>query len=238
MLYENPSTNEALKVVLEETYPELKESEDERIRKALIKLNKVPRREIFEAQGITKEQAIAWLEKQKEQNLIMAKSPQLKEQKPAECEPHNWPADKDNLIQKPVEWSEEDNKTRKNLMSLLANLRADRIKEDTYQKYYSWLKSLRHQPKPSTLPVVRTKEIDEQMFDDIIARFDGRHYKYEMLQAMKSWLIELRERLRWKPSQEQMGALKNAQYMMNQSGDYYDTTAIIDSLITDLQKLL
>ena len=35
-LYENPGTNEALKVVLEETYPELKESEDERIRKDLI----------------------------------------------------------------------------------------------------------------------------------------------------------------------------------------------------------
>ena len=34
-LYENPGTNEALKVVLEETYPELKES-DERIRKELI----------------------------------------------------------------------------------------------------------------------------------------------------------------------------------------------------------
>lgn len=47
-------------------HPELAESEDERIRDVLIKLLKVPRKEIFEHEGITKEQAIAYLEKQKD----------------------------------------------------------------------------------------------------------------------------------------------------------------------------
>ncbi len=47
-------------------FPELAESEDERIRKALVIMIKVPRKEIFEAQGITKEQALAYLEKPKE----------------------------------------------------------------------------------------------------------------------------------------------------------------------------
>ena len=46
--------------------PELAETEDERIRKALVIMMKVPRKEIFEAQGITKEQALAYLEKQKD----------------------------------------------------------------------------------------------------------------------------------------------------------------------------
>lgn len=49
------------------------------------------------------------------------------------------------------EWSEEDEKIRRNLMSLLATMRGDRITEETYQKYYPWLKSLRPQRgwKPS-----------------------------------------------------------------------------------------
>lgn len=59
--------NQKIREAFEVFAPELRESEDERIRKALITLTKVPRKEIFEAQGITKEQALAWLEKQKEQ---------------------------------------------------------------------------------------------------------------------------------------------------------------------------
>ena len=47
---------------------QLRESENERIRKALVIMMKVPRKEIFEAQGITKEQALAYLEKQKEKS--------------------------------------------------------------------------------------------------------------------------------------------------------------------------
>lgn len=50
---------------------------------------------------------------------------------------------------KPAEWSEEDEKMRSNLMSLLANMRGDRITEETYQKYYPWLKALRPSWKPS-----------------------------------------------------------------------------------------
>jgi hypothetical protein len=47
-----------------EIFPELKESKDEKIIKALYKMAKVPRKEIYEAEGITKEQALDWLEKQ------------------------------------------------------------------------------------------------------------------------------------------------------------------------------
>lgn len=48
-----------------------------------------------------------------------------------------------------AEWSEEDEKIRGNLMSLLATMRGDRITEETYQKYYPWLKSVRPSWKPS-----------------------------------------------------------------------------------------
>lgn len=46
--------------------------------------------------------------------------------------------------QKPVEWSEEDEKTKDNLISELSNLATRRlIKNETYSKYTTWLKSIR-----------------------------------------------------------------------------------------------
>lgn len=73
--------------ILEALAPELAESEDERIRKEL--------KEAFEAydiestwNGIPIRSIFAWLEKQKEQNLIMANSPQLKEQKQEKFPPY------------------------------------------------------------------------------------------------------------------------------------------------------
>ena len=54
-----------------------------------------------------------------------------------------------NLKPKP-EWSVEDYKTKRNLMSLLTNLRINgKITEETYQKYYPWFKSICPSWKPS-----------------------------------------------------------------------------------------
>ena len=54
---------------LEEIFPELKESEDERIRKNLIELfhDTVSNDEIFSDYGLDKTEVLAWLEKQGEQ---------------------------------------------------------------------------------------------------------------------------------------------------------------------------
>ena len=72
---------ELVKGVASTIFPELRESEDERIRKEL--------KEAFEAydiesmwNGIPIRSIFDWLERRKEQNLIMANSPQLKEQQP------------------------------------------------------------------------------------------------------------------------------------------------------------
>lgn len=72
-LYENPGTNEALKVVLEETYPELKESEDERIRKTLIHIVKGACDKYgikYKGDDITEEKLLAYLERQKDLAVI------------------------------------------------------------------------------------------------------------------------------------------------------------------------
>ena len=119
--------------------PELRESEDEQIVDWLYDMLK---RGIDGApkgcpDNPIAEKALAWLEKQKEQ-------------KPdTEICPHSIKSKSYSITGYPCEWSEEDDKIRRNLMSLLVNMRGDRITEETYQKYYPWLKSLRPGWKPT-----------------------------------------------------------------------------------------
>ena len=67
----------------------------------------------------------------------------------------------------------------------------------TARHFAQWQKEqmMKEAVEGTIFPTIRTKEIDEQMFDNIISRFNGEHFKYEMLQAMKRWLVELRKKL-------------------------------------------
>ena len=58
---------------LEKAFPELKESEDERIKKVVTLIIKGIRANVFEYKGISKEDVITWLEKQGEQNPTWSK---------------------------------------------------------------------------------------------------------------------------------------------------------------------
>jgi len=71
--------------IVEYIFPELKESEDEKIRKVLIRFHK----STIDIDGIKGNEIVSWLERQGEQNLIMANSPQLGEQKPFDYEDAN-----------------------------------------------------------------------------------------------------------------------------------------------------
>jgi len=114
-----------------------KESEDERMMGVIsLALTDVPE-ERFTSLGTTLKDCLAYLEKQKEHTLSIEEtelnSIAFLEQLGYTCIPEG--------RKKPIEWSEEDEKIRRNLMSLLVCMRGDRIKEETYQKYYPWLKS-------------------------------------------------------------------------------------------------
>ena len=64
------TANADQKYVLESIFPELSESEDERIRKVLIELSKeVAQEQFFTNRGTNLQNVIAWLEKQGKQNL-------------------------------------------------------------------------------------------------------------------------------------------------------------------------
>ena len=115
------SVNDETRSWLEGTFPELRESEDERIRKALYKMAKVPRKEIYEAEGITKEQALAYLEKQKE--IPMPNSTELLRM-----------------------WDEEDERILKGIYGKIDH---DQSYNVSKVDMLNWLKSLRPSWKPS-----------------------------------------------------------------------------------------
>ena len=114
---------------LEEIFPELKESEDERIRKAIVRLLTVASESyLIDATGFKKEQFLSYLEKQKEQKGANGNEKEI---------PNG---------QKPAVWSEED---EKHIEALI--LASDRCmgkwhccnEQCEISEHLDWLKSLR-----------------------------------------------------------------------------------------------
>ena len=67
--------HEALKEALETLIPELKESEDEKIRKVFLSF--IDNYLFWESEGLSKEKALAWLERQKELDKMIVVSPEV-----------------------------------------------------------------------------------------------------------------------------------------------------------------
>ena len=234
--------------IIEEIFPELKESGDERIRKFLhytFTVQYLAKDGLGKWHGEPVSNILAWIEKQGEQtnflpkiqvgdiftrneggelikisqlnmvakkhknqsgpNLIMAKSPQLGEQKPA--------------------WSEEDERI---YYSLLADIRTRQDgSTSTLEAYYNeqidWLKSLKDrvlsQPKQEenkgNLGGISSNwsEEDALRLEEVICMIEANGRWVRSDDAVKSvldWLKSLEDRYTWKPSEKQMEALKDA----------------------------
>lgn len=131
------------------------------------------------------------LEKQGEQNLIMAKSPQLGERKPT--------------------WSEEDEVMIKIFDSIIRYI-VEVVDKDVLERFgtkreelFSWLKSLKDRVQPKQ----EWSEEEEENFKKAIRvlKVNNFHHTADMLQEMKYKLIP-REKANWKPSDEQMKTLQ------------------------------
>jgi hypothetical protein len=158
--------------VIEEIFPELKESEDNRVRKWLIDTLK-GYHHLFEEGGVTKEDMLAWLEKQATPQMVEdaflkgcndTKKSLLKKQgkqksvgeeivEALRAEYKKGRAEVFAEMQK--KWSDEDEERIKNILSVLDVQvcwnGATGKKENPYQKEIDWLKSLkeRYTWKPS-----------------------------------------------------------------------------------------
>jgi hypothetical protein len=222
--------------ILESMFPQLAESEDERIRKRLIDCLKFSLKgaEEQDAAGCSRQKdieaykwGIAYLERQKEQKPSTEEtelnSIAFLEQMGYTCIPPG-------AEPKPAEWSEEDDRIRRNLMSLLYNMRGDRITEETFQKYYPWIKSL---PERFNLqPKQEWSEEDETKLGSLICYFEGDALYYST-KDMVHWLKSLRPQPHWKPSKEQMEALERAIVKMHTTNDI----GILAELRDNLKKL-
>lgn len=153
----NNLINQKIKEAFEFFAPELRESEDEKIRKALISAVK----KYDTVDGIEQEKVLAYLEKQKEPTLreFIEDFPygEQKEQKPmsiltkddstytAYCKGQNDVIENPKAygLCKPAEWSEEDEKTRNSIIEAIHNLWPYEHRDKCIQ----WLKSIRPQPK-------------------------------------------------------------------------------------------
>ena len=136
------------------THSELKESEDERIRKAFREHLTTFRDNYGRTEwygGIKIDDAIAWLENQGEQSPIDVRTTGY------------WHVE--DVEQNPA-WSEEDKRIIDNLISQLGNLYTRKlIKEETKDKYVNWLKSFkdRYTWKPSDEQMELLKEVQQAL---------------------------------------------------------------------------
>ena len=188
-------------------FPELRESEDERI----IEEIKFAVTQMPSERQDTKDRCLAWLEKQNEQRV-------------SHLHPEDYPMTPGECI-KPA-WSEEDEKM---LWSIINGLN-----QDIYEKERNWLanrlKSLRPQPKQEW------SEEDERKIRQLVALLKSSKEKcmaafYKDIDECIAWVCDLRPS--WKPSEEQMEAFEES--LMSVA--YTENKIILESLLEQLKKL-
>ena len=144
---------------IEDIFPELRESEDERVRKEMISFLRSP----FIKENLTNEKVAPWLsylEKQKEQkhpNGCFTCDEYKKGYEEGRRNGFTAGYNKaikeveQNVEQKPAEWSEEDEKMRNLAIewaeTMYGQFRFVDIGSTDFRKIVAWLKSIRPQPK-------------------------------------------------------------------------------------------
>lgn len=217
---------------IDEVFPELKESEDERIRKMLIEQMERWKKAAEDNNLDVKDAsaAIAYLEKQKEQ-------------KPESCDCSRDEESYTNGIhhvlmnpeayglikQKPAEWSEEDELMRTAVIQTLKMFGG----RGTTEMQIDWLKSL---PERFSLkPQQEWSEEDNNalvLFHELISfGYTERFCDAQTAEDMRRWLNErlksTRPQPHWKPSKVQMKALNEVA-----------NDGVLLDLFNDLLKLL
>lgn len=145
-LLDYPTTN--FRRDLDDLFPELKESEDERIRKAISQCVEDMRGQFEKLYSVHHKDAIAWLEKQAPR--ITPEEKPLKESKNERIRKTLFDffvsIDVSHILawldnQKSVVWSEEDEKHLETLATIL--LDDEKIGGKVYKELITWLKSIK-----------------------------------------------------------------------------------------------
>ena len=224
--------------VAEKIFPELCESEDERIRKKLIQF-------LTAVKNISEAGRSTWYVREEDAGMcdsFILYLERQKEKKPTSFnEPYN-PDEYEVVMegnatslkrkeQNPA-WSEEDEKIRQSLLRdyEYAMQSSGTVWGEDFKKKHNWLKSL---PERFNLqPKQEWSEEDEEYLKELIDYFDGVPLEHTE-KAIKDWLkhcLKFR-RPSWKPSEEQMEALENSTALTEEQRE------ALHSLVQDLRKL-
>jgi len=214
---------------MEYIFPELKESEDEKVCKEI--------KQFIRSRGMQLAQSkveswIAWLEKQGGLTDI-----------PADAV---LDGNKDGLIadtinakgeQKPAEWTAEDEDNFKHLIDEIVCLGNSR--NSANRLYYDKLIKFLHELKNRAQPREEWRDKDERMLDRLIAYFEKRvAFTDEDNSRYANWLKSLRPKSTWKPSDEQMNTLWDAiVYVEGCNSNFKGSGSVLEKLYNDLKKL-
>lgn len=174
----------------EDIFPELAESEDERIRKHLIGVVELYYGNTDEQE---KKDCLAWLEKQAEQESYAS-------------ETMNEKGDFDNGFtrmmekeQKPA-WSEEDEKQARQIERIVHD---DGCSKKLQEQIANWFKSLKDRVQRKQ----DWSEEDKAILEKCIGAVKVSCYSYSFKSEAENWLKSLRPQKKWEPSEEQMKVL-------------------------------
>ena len=237
---------EGNKVIIEK-----KESEDERMKKAIVHILYENYSDAAVIEGVEIAEIVAWLEKQREQ-------------KPAECIPDSVKFEEGFKTGrelgfregvesvKPAEWSDEDENFIKELCNLLASI----AKNNYVGRYYapelvSKLQSLRPQPKQewgeedednldSVIDLLYI--LDSYIGDDCsISQEQTEETRNKIQKVLRHWLKSLPERFPIQPKQEWSGEDREMLYkVISRVGqlDHYWNRPTDEKMISWLKSLL
>lgn len=226
-----------------EIFPELKESEDERIMENIIATIHLYYGEPLEDEA---KEMVAWLEKQgghanfinkiqigdkvtRNEDGVLVNLSQLKRVAKR---------DEKQGEQKPAEWSEEDEEIyRKCICAMRASACGFPEEEKFVEQVDNWLKSLKDRVQPK--PMKGLSEEDESIVTELIGIFesaiDGGHvsFPYRLIKDYIRVLKSCLSQNTWKPSDEQMEALESA----TENCAYSEYQGCLRELIEQLKKL-
>ena len=187
--------------ICQKLFPELKESEDERMKRIIsdiLLIDSDEIREILDSNNILMQDIEAWLEKQGEQKSIEWVG-EL-EEKLSNATPEQLAEWKEKYFKEEyAEWSEEDEMQLDAAIHLVSNT--------GHIETANWLISLKDRVQPQK----EWSDEDERLREYCINAINGIHYySPENKQELVGWLKYLRPHHTWKPSEEMLEALYRA----------------------------
>ena len=228
------------------------ESEDERIKKAIqYAICQSTHKDNILIDGVTKNEALAWLEKQKEQKS--AEWSETDKEMLAVCIDavgsmsirsdvqalRDWLKSlpiRFNLYPKPAEWTEEDEdgfKCVANCLSTFYYLTDDVVQRDKIDSAEIWLNKIATSHRPNYWkPKQEWDEEDEFQLEEAIEAVLETNYSDKRKANVITWLKFLRPHPHWKPTKEQMEALKHIVY--NTPMNEFD---LLEQLYKELKRL-